>query len=50
LGYPWLEEFNPEINWRDGKLIGTNVQLKTPAAVAREQLNNHLQQMEVEEI
>jgi len=50
LGYPWLEEFNPKINWRDGKLLGSHVQLKTPAAVAKEQLNDHIQQMEVEEI
>ena len=48
LGYPWLEEFNPEINWRDGKLLGPHIQLKTPAAVAKEQLNNHVRQMEVE--
>jgi len=40
LGYPWLKEFNPEINWRDGKLLRSNVQLKTLAAVAKEQLDN----------
>jgi len=50
LGYPWLEEFNPAINWGEGKLTGTSVHLKTPNAVAREQLNNHIRQMEVEEI
>jgi hypothetical protein len=22
LGYPWLEAFNPEINWAEGKLLG----------------------------
>jgi len=31
LGYPWLEEFNPEINWTEGKLLGTRIHLKTPA-------------------
>jgi len=50
LGYPWLKEFNPVINWGEGKLIGTSVHLKTPNAVAREQLSNHIRQMEVKEI
>jgi len=50
LGYPWLEEFNPEINWRDGKLNRTRVKLKTPTAVTKEQLKNHIRQMEVKEI
>jgi len=36
LGYPWLEEFNLDINWRDGQLLGLHVQLKTSAAVAKE--------------
>jgi len=50
LGYPWLEEFNPEINWTDGKLSGTCVHLKTPALVAREQLKTHVHKTEIEEI
>jgi len=50
LGYPWLEEFNPKINWGEGKLTGTSVHLKTPNVVAREQLKNHIRQMEVDEI
>jgi hypothetical protein len=28
LGYPWLWEFNPEINWGEGRLIGEEVKLK----------------------
>ena len=50
LGYPWLEEFNLIIDWGEGKLTWMSVHLKTPNAVAREQLNNHIQQMEIEEI
>ena len=42
LGYPWLEEFNPDIDWKNGKLLGSHVQLKTPAAVAKEQLTSHV--------
>jgi hypothetical protein len=22
LGYPWLEAFNPNINWKEGKIVG----------------------------
>jgi len=50
LGYPWLEEFNPEINWTDGKLLGTCVHLKTPALVAKEQLRTHDRKIETKEI
>jgi len=50
LGYPWLEEFNPEINWTKGKLPGTCVHLKTPALVAKEQLKTHVRETETKEI
>jgi len=32
LGYPWLEQFNPDIDWENGKILGTEITLKTPAA------------------
>jgi len=50
LGYPWLEEFNPEINWTDGKLLGTSVHLKTPALVVKEQLKTRVRETETKEI
>jgi len=50
LGYPWLEEFNPEINWTDGKLLGGCIHLKTPALVAKEQLKTHVHKTETKEI
>jgi hypothetical protein len=28
LGYPWLQEFNPEIDWEEGRLIGEGVKLE----------------------
>jgi hypothetical protein len=28
LGYPWLREFNPEIDWERGRLIGEGVKLE----------------------
>jgi hypothetical protein len=28
LGYPWLREFNPEIDWEEGRLIGEGVKLE----------------------
>jgi hypothetical protein len=28
LGYPWLREFNPEIDWEEGRLIGKEVKLE----------------------
>jgi hypothetical protein len=28
LGYPWLREFNPEVDWEEGQLIGEGVKLK----------------------
>jgi hypothetical protein len=39
LGYPWLEAFNPEINWAEGKLLGPRTTLKTTGAVAQEHVN-----------
>jgi hypothetical protein len=39
LGYPWLEAFNPEINWAEGKLLGPQTTLKTTGAVAQEHVN-----------
>ena len=50
LGYPWLEEFNLEINWTDGKLLGTHIHLKTLAIIAKEQLKTHVHEIEIEEI
>jgi len=50
LGYPWLEEFNPEINWQNSRLLGTQVTLKTPAAMAAEQLQTRLQEVATEEV
>jgi hypothetical protein len=28
LGYPWLQEFNPEIDWEQGRLISEEVKLE----------------------
>jgi hypothetical protein len=28
LGYPWLQEFNPEIDWEEGRLIGEGVKFE----------------------
>jgi Retroviral aspartyl protease len=28
LGYPWLREFNPEIDWEEGTLVGEEVKLE----------------------
>jgi hypothetical protein len=28
LGYPWLWEFNPEIDWEEGRLTGEEVKLE----------------------
>jgi Reverse transcriptase (RNA-dependent DNA polymerase) len=28
LGYPWLREFNPDIDWEEGQLVGKEVKLK----------------------
>jgi Retroviral aspartyl protease len=39
LGYPWLEAFNPEINWAEGKLLGPWTTLKTTGTVAQEHVN-----------
>jgi len=29
LGYPWLREFNPNLDWKEGKIIGSRVQIHT---------------------
>ena len=34
LGYPVLYEFNPVINWRNGKIMGAPVQLQSSVAAA----------------
>jgi Retroviral aspartyl protease len=36
LGYPWLEAFNPQIDWRNGKIHGPQTKFKTTTAVSRE--------------
>jgi len=36
LGYPWLEQFNPDIDWENGRILGTPITMKTPAAVTKE--------------
>jgi hypothetical protein len=30
LGYPWLRDFNPDIDWPTGKLRGPQVEIETP--------------------
>jgi len=30
LGYPWLRDFNPDIDWPTGKLKGPQVEIETP--------------------
>ena len=29
LGYPWLREFNPNLDWKQGKIIGLHIQIHT---------------------
>ena len=29
LRYPWLREFNPNLDWKQGKIIGSHVQIHT---------------------
>jgi hypothetical protein len=38
FGYPWLEAFNPKINWKEGKLLGPQTKLKTTRAVTPEHI------------
>jgi len=38
LGYPWLEQFNLDIDWENGRILGTPITMKTPAAVNKERL------------
>jgi len=49
LGYPWLEEYNLDIDWKEGRLLGPHVHLKTPIAVTREQQHTRLQEVAVED-
>jgi hypothetical protein len=39
LGYPWFEAFNPKIDWKEGKLLGPHMELKTTGAVSQEHVN-----------
>jgi hypothetical protein len=39
LGYPWFEAFNPKIDWKEGKLLGPRMELKTTGAVSQEHVN-----------
>jgi hypothetical protein len=39
LGYLWFEAFNPKINWREGKLLGPQISLKTTGTITREHVN-----------
>jgi hypothetical protein len=39
LGYPWLEAFNPKIDWKEGRLLGPRIQLKTTGAINQEHVN-----------
>jgi hypothetical protein len=39
LGYPWFEAFNPKINWKEGKLLGPPMELKTTGVVSQEHVN-----------
>jgi hypothetical protein len=39
LGYPWFEAFNPKIDWKEGKLLGPRIELKTTGAVSQEHVN-----------
>jgi hypothetical protein len=39
LGYPWFEAFNPKIDWKEGKLLGPHIELKTTGAVSQEHVN-----------
>jgi hypothetical protein len=36
LGYPWLEAFNPPIDWQNGKILGPQTKFKTTMAISRE--------------
>jgi len=29
LEYPWLREFNPSLDWKQGKIIGSRIQIHT---------------------
>jgi hypothetical protein len=39
LSYPWLKAFNPDINWKEGKLLSLWTKLKTTGEVAQEHVN-----------
>jgi predicted aspartyl protease len=38
LGYPWLEAFNPDINWGEGQIKGPKIQFKTTAYASKERI------------
>jgi hypothetical protein len=39
LGYPWFEAFNPKIDWKEGRLLGPRMELKTTGAINQEHVN-----------
>jgi hypothetical protein len=39
LGYPWFEAFNPKINWKEGRLLGPQIELKTTGAINQKHVN-----------
>ncbi len=32
LGYPWLKQYNPQIDWATGRVLGWGKAVKRPAA------------------
>jgi hypothetical protein len=52
LGYPWLEAFNPDINWEKGQVNGPKFQIKTTACVSKEHADTaiHVRQTILEDV
>jgi hypothetical protein len=51
LGYPWLQKFNPTINWTDGKLKGQlMVQMTVSKAQEAKHIALHLQRIAMEDV
>jgi hypothetical protein len=52
LGYPWLEEFNPNIDWKVGAMKGPQIELEVTSLAWRnwrqEQATIKIAQMEPE--